>query len=123
MGRYQTFKVNYWTPTNPSNDYQQPTQTSDIPFGWEALTYTKASYAKVRNITLTYRVPKTLTQKANINTFAIYISAVNPILIHSYSDYDPETVPYREFPGSTTNNTGPTSYSYRSFILGVKLDL
>ncbi len=123
VGRYQSFKVNYWTPTNPSNDYQQPTQTSDIPFGWEALTYTKATYAKVRNITLTYRVPKSLTQKANINNFAIYLSAVNPILIHGYSKYDPETVPYREFPGSTTNNTGPTSYSYRSFLLGVKLDL
>jgi TonB-dependent starch-binding outer membrane protein SusC len=123
VGRYQSFKVNYWTPSNPSNDYQQPTQTSDIPFAWEALTYTKATYAKVRNITLTYRVPSGLTQKANINNLAFYLMAVNPILIHKHSDYDPETVPYREFPGSTTNNTGPTSYSYRSYVLGVKLDL
>lgn len=123
VGRYQTFKVNYWTPTNPSNEYQQPTQTSDIPFGWEALTYTKASFAKVKNITLTYRVPKSFTARAGINNFAIYASAVNPILIHGYADYDPETVPYREFPGSTTNNTGPTSYSYRSYVLGVRVDL
>jgi hypothetical protein len=123
VGRYQSFKVNYWTPSNPSNDYQQPTQTSDIPFGWEALTYTKATYAKVRNITLTYRLPKSMIQKASINNLSIYVSAVNPILIHSYSKYDPETVPYREFPGSTTNNTGPTSYSYRSYLLGLKVDL
>ncbi|MEI6948366.1 SusC/RagA family TonB-linked outer membrane protein [Paraflavisolibacter sp. H34] len=123
VGRYQSSKVNYWTPTNPSNDYQQPTQTSDIPFGWEALTYTKATYAKVRNITLTYRVPKSLTQRAHLNTMGIYISAVNPLLFHRQSDYDPETVPYREFPGSTTSQTGPTSYSYKSYVLGVKLDL
>jgi TonB-dependent starch-binding outer membrane protein SusC len=123
VGRYQTFKVNYWTPTNPSNEYQQPTSTSDIPFGWEALTYTKATFAKVRNITLSYRLPKALVEKAHVNNLSFYISAVNPILIHNHSSYDPETVPYREFPGSTTNNTGPTSYSYRSYVLGVKLDL
>ena len=123
VGRYQTFKVNYWTPTNPSNDYQQPTQTSDIPFGWEALTYTKATFAKVKNITLTYRLPKTLTDKMHTNNVAFYVSAVNPILIHNYSNYDPETVPYREFPGSTTSNTGPSSYSYKSYVLGVKVDL
>jgi TonB-linked SusC/RagA family outer membrane protein len=123
VGRYQTFKVNYWTPTNPSNEYQQPTSTSDIPFGWEALTYTKATFAKVRNITLSYRLPKGLMEKAHINNMSLYISAVNPILIHTHSSYDPETVPYREFPGSTTSNTGPTSYSYRSYVLGVKLDL
>lgn len=123
VGRYQTYNVSYWTPSNPSNDYQQPTSLSDIPFGWEALTYTKATYARVRNITLTYRLPRSLVQKASINNMAFYVSAVNPILIHTHSDYDPETVPYREFPGSTTTNTGPSSYSYKSFILGVKLDL
>lgn len=123
VGRYQTFKINYWTPTNPSNEYQQPTQTSDIPFGWEALTYTKASFAKVRNITLTYRIPSSLTTRMHMNSMAFYVSAVNPIIFHKHSTYDPETVPYREFPGSTTNNTGPTSYSYKSFLAGVKVDL
>jgi hypothetical protein len=123
VGRYQTYKINYWTPTNPSNEYQQPTQTSDIPFGWEALTYTKASFAKVKNITLTYRVPKDLTNRMHMNSVAFYFSAVNPILFHRYDNYDPETVPYREFPGSTTSNTGPTSYSYKSFVFGVRADL
>jgi TonB-linked SusC/RagA family outer membrane protein len=123
VGRYQSFKVNYWTPTNPSNEYQQPTQTSDIPLNWEALTYTKATFAKVKNITLTYRLPKSLTSKMYMQNVAFYLSAVNPLLFHKYSEYDPETVPYREFPGSTTNNTGPTSYSYRSFLVGVKVDL
>jgi len=123
VGRYQSNKVNYWTPTNPSNDYQQPTQTSDIPLNWEALTYRKATFAKFKNITLTYRVPKSITDKLHMTSFAIYASAVNPILIHKHSNYDPETVPYREFPGSTTNQVGPTSYSYKSYVVGVRLDL
>lgn len=123
VGRYQSNKVNYWTPTNPSNEYQQPTQTSDVPLNWEALTYRKASFTRFRNITLTYRVPRDLTSKLHINNLAVYFSAVNPILIHKSSDYDPETVPYREFPGTTTNQVGPTSYSYKSFLVGVRMDL
>jgi hypothetical protein len=123
VGRYQSNKVNYWTPTNPSNEYQQPTQTSDVPLNWEALTYRNASFIKFKNITLTYRIPKKFTDKMHMTGLAFYFSAVNPILIHSHSDYDPETVPYREFPGTTTNQVGPTSYSYKSFVFGAKLNL
>lgn len=124
VGRYQSPWVNYWTPENPSNDYQQPTQTSDIPVYWEALTYRKATFIRVKNITLTYRLPNTLTSRMHMNNMAVYVSAVNPILIHNGDKlYDPETVPYREFPGNTTSQTGPTSYSYRSYILGVRVDL
>ncbi|MBC7889746.1 MAG: SusC/RagA family TonB-linked outer membrane protein [Ferruginibacter sp.] len=123
VGRYQSNKVNFWTPTNPSNEFQQPTQTTDVPLNWEALTYTKATFAKFKNITLTYRVPKSITTKMRMSSMAVYFSAVNPILIHTSAYYDPETVPYREFPGTTTNQTGPTSYSYKSFVAGIKMDL
>lgn len=123
VGRYQSNKVNYWTPGNPSNEYQQPTQTSDVPNFWEALTYRDASYIRLRNVTLTYRLPKNIASKIFMNNLAFYVSAVNPLLWHKHSDYDPETVPYREFSGNTTNNVGPTSDSYKSFILGVKVDL
>lgn len=123
VGRYQSNKVNYWTPSNPSNEYQQPTQTSDVPNFWEGLTYRDASYTRLKNITLTYRLPKNVTDKLHMNNLAIYVGAVNPILWHSASGYDPETVPYREFPGNTTNQVGPTSNSYKSFLAGVKVDL
>jgi len=123
VGRYQSNKVNYWTPENPSNEYQQPTQTSDIPNFWEGLTYREASFVRLRNVTLTYRFPKSIASKLYMNNLSFYVSAVNPILWHKHSDYDPETVPYREFPGNTTNNVGPTSDSYKSFLVGVKVDL
>lgn len=123
VGRYQSPWVNYWTPSNPSNEYQQPTQTSDIPINWEALTYRKASFVKIKNITLTYRLPKNLVSKMYMTNFSVYFSAVNPFLFHTHSDYDPETVPYREFPGTTTNQVGPTSYSFKSFVVGVRMDL
>lgn len=124
VGRYQSPYVNYWTPSNPSNEYQQPTQTSDIPSYWEALTYRKASFVRIKNITLTYRLPKKLTSRMYMSNLAVYVSAVNPILIHSADKgYDPENSPYREFAGNTTNQVGLTSYSYKSFVVGVRMDL
>ncbi|MCF3108154.1 TonB-dependent receptor [Niabella sp. CC-SYL272] len=125
VGRYQSSKVDYWTPSNPSNDYQQPTQTSDIPLYWEALTYRKATFIRVKNITLTYRLPRHFTERAHMSNMAVYVTAMNPVLIHNADkNYDPETVPYKEFVDvSNTGQVGPNSYSYRSFVLGVRVDL
>ncbi len=123
VGRYQSNYVNYWTPTNPSNEYQQPTRTSDVPSFWEALTYRSASYARVRNISLTYRIPAAALKKIHAGSMSVYVNAVNPILIHKSSDYDPETVQYKESFVTNTGQTGPTSYSFRSFVVGVKLGL
>ena len=123
VGRYQSNAVNYWTPTNPSNEYQQPTRTSDIPLYWEALGYRNGSFARVRNISLTYRFPSSLLSKIKVSNFAVYVNAVNPFLIHKASDYDPETIPYTESFAASTGNPGPNSYSFRSIIIGVKLGL
>jgi TonB-linked SusC/RagA family outer membrane protein len=121
VGRYQSFEANYWTPTNPSNEYQQPTRTSDIPLYWEALGYRNASFVKVRNISLSYRVPETLLSKIKVSSLSFYVNAVNPFLFHKHSKYDPETIQYRESFTATTANTTPNSYSFRSFVFGAKL--
>lgn len=121
VGRYQSSYANYWTPTNPSNEYQQPTRTSDVPLYWEALGYRNASFVKVRNISLTYKMPQSVISKLKLSNMSVYVNAVNPFLFHKYSDYDPETVQYTESYASSTGNPGPNSYSYRSFVVGVKL--
>ncbi len=121
VGRFQSSYANYWTPTNPSNEYQQPTRTSDVPIYWEALGYRNASFVKVRNISLTYKLPMALLSKIKVQNMSVYVNAINPFLFHKYSDYDPETVQYTESFASTTGNPGPNSYSYRSFVVGVKL--
>lgn len=123
VGRYQSNYVNYWTPTNPSNEYQQPTRTSDIPLYWEAVGYRDGSFARVRNISLTFRLPQSVLSRIRATNLAFYVNAVNPFLFHNASDYDPETVQYTESFAASTGNPGPNSYSYRSIILGVKLGL
>jgi hypothetical protein len=102
VGRYQSTYANYWTPTNPSNDYQMPTRTSDIPIYWESLGYRDGSYARVRNISLSYKLPQSIVSKLKASNLTFYVNAVNPFLIHNKSDYDPETIQYTEqFAAST----------------------
>jgi hypothetical protein len=121
VGRYQSNYVNYWTPSNPSNEYQQPTRTSDIPLYWESLGYRDGTFARVRNISLTYRFPQSVLERIKVSNLAFYVNAVNPFLFHNASDYDPETIQYTESFAASTGNPGPNSYSYRSMVLGIKL--
>jgi len=124
VGRYPGPKVNYWTPTNPSNDYQQPNRTSDIPVYWQSLSFRDGSFVRVRNIQLSYNVPSSVVKRLGINNLAVSMNAVNPFLFSKYKRYDPETVPYNStYPPGSTNNPAPTSYSYRSFVFGVRLGL
>jgi TonB-dependent starch-binding outer membrane protein SusC len=124
VGRYESVKVNYWTPTNPSNDYQQPNTLSDIPLYWQAISFRDGSFAKVKSLLLTYRVPGAFLKRFNISNLSLSVNAVNPFLFSKYDRYDPETVPYTStYPSSSTANPSPTSYSYRSIVFGLKVGL
>jgi len=121
VGRYQSAKVNYWTPTNPSNDYPQPNNTSDIPLYWQANSFQDGSYAKIRSILLSYQVPASILQKIKLRSLTLSVNAVNPFLFSKFKMYDPETVPFvRSYPSSSTASPSPSSYSYRSLVFGIK---
>ncbi|WP_448699226.1 TonB-dependent receptor [Mucilaginibacter sp. AW1-3] len=124
VGRYQSIKVNYWTPTNPSNDYQQPSTLSDIPLYWQALTFRDASFVRIRSILLTYHLPQSILKKIKVSNLSLSVNAVNPFLFSKYDRYDPETVPYTStYPSSSTANPSATSFSYRSWVFGLRVGL
>ena len=124
VGRYESVKVNYWTPTNPSNDYQQPNTLSDIPLYWQALSFRDGSFVKIKSIQLTYHVPQAFLKRWGISNLSLSANAVNPFLFSKYDRYDPETVPYTStYPSSSTANPAPTSYSYRSIVFGLRVGL
>ena len=123
-GRYQSFKVNYWTPENPSNEFPQPNNTIDIQQYWQSIGFRDASFVRVRNISLTYHIPKTLLDRIKVSNMSVYVNAVNPLLFSKYKRVDPETVPYlSSYPSSSTSGPGPNSYSYRSYNVGIRVGL
>ncbi|BAV06382.1 TonB-linked outer membrane protein, SusC/RagA family [Filimonas lacunae] len=123
-GRYQSFKVNYWTPSNPSNEYAQANNTIDIQQYWQAMGFRSGSFVRVRNISLTYRFPQPLLDKWKVARLNVYVNVLNPFLFSSYKTADPETIPYlSSYPSSSTSGPGPNSFNYRSVVVGVRLGL
>lgn len=122
--RNQSFKVNYWTPTNPSNEYAQPNNTIDIQQYFQAMSFRSGDFVRVRSIALAYRIPAAFTNRARLSNATISFNVVNPFLFSKYKTADVETVPYKSsYP--TSDNSGPTvnSYSYRSYSIGLRVGL
>jgi hypothetical protein len=123
-GRQVGPAVNYWTPTNPSNEYSQLNNTVDIQQFWQAIGFRDGSFVRVRSISLTYRIPKKFLSRYNATGASVYVNAVNPFLFSKYKGVDPETMSFvSSYPTSSNTGATPTSYSYRSFVFGIRLSL
>jgi hypothetical protein len=116
--------VNYWTPTNPTNEYSQLNNTTDIQQYWQSLSFRDGSFTRVRSISLTYRLGKPFLDRFRANTASVYVNAINPFLFSKFKDIDPETLPYTSsYPSSSNTGASPNSFSFRSFTFGVRLGL
>ena len=104
-------EINYWTPSNTGAEYQKPilgqaTSGSQDAFS-SLLGFKKASFIKVRNISLGYNLPKTLLRNATLSHAKIYAQVVNPFsLKQSVDGFDLDT-------GRT--------YFNRSFVFGLEI--
>ncbi|TXK48978.1 TonB-dependent receptor [Pontibacter qinzhouensis] len=90
--------ANYWTPENPSNDFPRPRRGSSLNnyvgyTGYQALNFVDGSYFKIRNVTLGYTLPKTISQRVKLENLRVYATASNPLVVsrhHLLRNYDPE---------------------------------
>jgi len=117
-----TDMLNSWTPSNTNtdmprlngNDKNNTNRTSDR-------FVEDGSYARLKNITLGYTLPKSLIQKAGIASLRFYVSGQNLLTITNYSGADPEIGQ-----NSTTNylSRGVDIGTYpqaQTYVFGVKL--
>lgn len=86
---------NYWSETNPSNDFPGINSSMRINdyIGYSTLNYVNGSFLKIKNITLGYTVPQKYLKKANIGKCRFYGTITNPFIFaksHLLKDYDPE---------------------------------
>ena len=109
FGRYNNLKVNYWTPTNPSNTDPRPNRDQEFPLYGGARAYRDASFVRVRNITLGYAVPGRLVGRLGAQSARLYFTAQDPFLFTSYDGFDPEA----------GNVASPPSF--RTLLLGLNL--
>lgn len=88
LGRYNQRKIDYWTPDNTNADYQMPiyNQAGGDPYAG-VLGYRSGSFLKIRNISLGYNFPNSLTSKLGIGSLKVYAQAKNPGMLYSKIDW------------------------------------
>jgi len=109
--RNNNVKVNYWTPSNPTNDMPRPIEGVDNLDYRNTLWYENADFLRVRNISLGYTLPENVIKAIGARQLRFYMTAQNPFLWTNYSGVDPEGA------------RGWAAPSVRSWLLGVNLSL
>ncbi|GAB3171076.1 hypothetical protein GCM10027291_23570 [Telluribacter humicola] len=101
QGRFAQRVVNYWSPENPTNEYPSPNYNSAAgdPFR-SAMNYQDGSFVKIRNLSLGYNLPASVTNKLHRSNCRVYAQMQNPGLVYSgVSWLDPDL-------GGSTFNRG-----------------
>ncbi len=121
QARQPTLKdaLNIWTPQNETDfpTYSPSTQN----FRNSSRFVYDASYAKVKNLSLTYVFPKSVLDRLKINYAEMYVSGQNIWTITNYPSLDPEATSLRgplEIGLDWNALPNPTTYT-----LGIKLGL
>jgi len=95
QGRHNQVKVNYWTPTNPTNAFPQPNMgLSGLNYA-STEQYQDGSFIRVRSINLGYTIPARLLARAGISSLRVYANCTNPFFLYDPLNkaglgYDPE---------------------------------
>ncbi|MNQ22151.1 TonB-dependent Receptor Plug Domain protein [compost metagenome] len=104
-------ETDYWTPDNPNAEFQKPilgqaSSGSQDPFSG-LVGFQKASFVKIRNISLGYNLSKDVANKVGLANMKLYVQAVNPGSIYQSLDwYDFDT---------------DKTYFNRSFVMGIEV--
>lgn len=108
----QISTTDYWTESNQNAFYPRPGSGEEQSTVYSALSYRDGSFIKLKNVTLGYTVPKTLSKKILMEKLRFYFTAYNPVIwTHDTKlrGTDPETNGSDAFP------------TYRQFVFGVNV--
>ncbi|MBS1510336.1 MAG: TonB-dependent receptor [Bacteroidetes bacterium] len=138
QGRVNQVKINYWTRTNPTNDFPAPDAGTDrLPFG-STLGYYDGSFIKCRSINIGYEFSPNLLKRLHATSLRVYANVTNPFILYSpfvKNGYGPD--PEGNGYGGSVNPTGTSDAgspsrqisvnlnnpSTRQFIFGLNLKL
>ncbi|MFC0773080.1 SusC/RagA family TonB-linked outer membrane protein [Terrimonas alba] len=112
QGRYNNLKVDYWTETNPTNNYPRPDENSERPIYNSTLQYFDGSFIKIRNINIGYNLPERFVNKIGIKGLRFYASAQQPLIFAPYRQKEKGIDP--EYPTANTPATSMYSFGFNA---------
>lgn len=107
-----------WTPNNPGNTMPRA-KIDPAPVNNDRFVE-DASFLRVKNLTLGYNFPKSITSKLKAKQLRFYVAAQNLVTWTKYTGYDPEV----STNGQSTLLMGidyATYPNYKSYLVGLNL--
>ncbi|MEJ7766609.1 MAG: TonB-dependent receptor, partial [Chitinophagaceae bacterium] len=83
----------YWAPSNPNSTFPRllPAGSGGNNYVVSSRWIRSASYFRIKNLNLGYKIPESVTSKAKISSARIYISAANVVTFtKTWKGFDPE---------------------------------
>jgi TonB-linked SusC/RagA family outer membrane protein len=93
------FSTNYWTPQNPNAFFPRVRFAGGGNEQVQDKYLLNAAYARVKQITIGYSLPKMISNKLKVQKVRVYVTGENLFTITSLDkDYDPEAVGFNTYP-------------------------
>ena len=91
QGKQNGIKVNYWTPSNPSNEFPRPSLNSNARF-MSSLSYQNSSYLRLRTLSFGYALPAKVANTLSVKNAKITFTGTNLVTFTKFLSYSPETL-------------------------------
>jgi TonB-linked SusC/RagA family outer membrane protein len=88
--RYNTLYKNWWTPDNPSNEWVMNKENAHKQNGFSASIYEKTDFARIKDVSLGYDLPKALIGKAGFTRVRLYVTGRNLATFTKWRGMDPD---------------------------------
>jgi TonB-dependent starch-binding outer membrane protein SusC len=124
-GRRNTVKVDYWTPTNPSNWFPMPSAAiATVSDGYRTLGYYDASFIRLRSVNFGYSFDNKVIKRIGAQNLRVYFTMDNVALLYSpfYKEtgIDPQaTAAGDRGVGNVMNNIRNNDRSNGSLVVGL----
>ena len=84
--------LNYWKQPGDTGCSPKPVAgNSSNSFNISSTRYLqKGDYLRIKDVTLSYSLPKKITDRLKMQNIKVYVSALNPYTFHDVNFYDPE---------------------------------
>lgn len=108
---YKWMATDYWTPENSNSNKARPFHRADQYWSYisnaNTYWYDNMAYFRLKNVVVSYNLPKELTSKAGLANVNIFASGYNLFLIYSKQrNYDPEVGNPQYYPAMRTVSLG-----------------
>lgn len=88
--RYNTLQKDWWTTENPTNAWVINKENADMMNGFNGNIYEKTDFARIKDISLGYDLPKNLIGKAGFTRLRVYITGRNLATFTKWRGMDPD---------------------------------